>query len=130
MGASSIVAAHSFCGISRLVRVKAGTEARRCQCPQPSVPLPAVDHPFVTRDWQMPTTPIPHGRMVRVAPVGWRTATMVLIVPPKQGSSVMKTILSALIALSVLGSVAVPASAGWDTKKFWENLENSQGGGN
>jgi len=24
----------------------------------------------------------------------------------------------------------VPASAAWDTKKFWENLENSQGGGN
>jgi len=55
---------------------------------------------------------------------------MVLIVPPNQGSSAMKTILSALIALSVLGSVAVPASAAWDTKKFWENLENSQGGGN
>ena len=42
----------------------------------------------------------------------------------------MKTILSALIALSVLGSVAVaPAGAAWDTKKFWDNLENSQGGG-
>jgi hypothetical protein len=68
--------------------------------------------------------------MVRVAPDGWRTATMVLIVPSNQGSSVMKTILSALIALSVLGSIAVPASAAWDTKKFWENLENSQGGGN
>jgi hypothetical protein len=54
---------------------------------------------------------------------------MVLIVPPNQGSFVMKTILSALLALSVLGSVAVPASAGWNTNKFWENLENSQGGG-
>jgi hypothetical protein len=98
------------------------------QRPQPT--LPAVDHPFVTRDWQMPTTPIPHRRMVRVAPDGWRTATMVLIVPPNQGSSVMKTILSALIALSVLGSVAAPASAAWDTKAFWENLERTQGGGN
>jgi hypothetical protein len=25
------------------------------------------------RPWQMPTTPIPRGRMVRVAPGGWRT---------------------------------------------------------
>jgi hypothetical protein len=41
----------------------------------------------------------------------------------------MKTILSALIALSVLGSVAVPASAAWDTKKFWEDRAESQGGG-
>ena len=89
-----------------------------------------LDHRFVTRDWQMPTTPIPHRRMVRVAPNGWRTATMVLIVPPNQGSSVMKTILSALIALSLLGSVAVPASAGWDTQAFWENLDRQAGGGN
>jgi len=42
---------------------------------------------------------------------------------------IMKTILSALIALSVLGSVAVPASAAWDTKKFWEDRAESQGGG-
>jgi hypothetical protein len=54
---------------------------------------------------------------------------MVLIVPPNQGSSVMKTILSALIALSVLGSVAVPASAAWDTQKFWESHQNQGGGG-
>jgi hypothetical protein len=52
---------------------------------------------------------------------------MVLIVPPNQGSSVMKTILSALIALSLLGSVAVPASAGWDTQAFWENLDRQAG---
>jgi hypothetical protein len=67
--------------------------------------------------------------MVRVTPVGWRTATMVLIVPPNQGSSVMKTILSALIALSVLGSVAVPASAAWDAQKFLESHQNEGGGG-
>ena len=43
---------------------------------------------------------------------------------------IMKTIASALLALTVLTGVAVaPASAAWDTKKFWENLENSQGGG-
>jgi hypothetical protein len=42
---------------------------------------------------------------------------------------IMKTILSALIALSVLGSVAAPASAAWDTKAFWDNLERTQGGG-
>ena len=42
----------------------------------------------------------------------------------------MKTILSALLALSVLGSVAAPASAGWDTKAFWENLDRQTGGGN
>ena len=42
----------------------------------------------------------------------------------------MKTIVSALLALTVLTGVAVaPASAAGDTKKFWENLENSQGGG-
>ena len=42
----------------------------------------------------------------------------------------MKTIVSALLALTVLTGVTVaPASAAWDTKKFWENLENSQGGG-
>ena len=42
----------------------------------------------------------------------------------------MKTIVSTLLALTVLTSAAVaPASAAWDTKKFWENLENSQGGG-
>ena len=43
--------------------------------------IAALDHRFVTRDWQMPTTPIPHRRMVRAAPDGWRTATIVLIVP-------------------------------------------------
>jgi hypothetical protein len=41
----------------------------------------------------------------------------------------MKTIISALIALSVLGSVAAPASAAWDTQKFWESHQNQGGGG-
>ena len=37
----------------------------------------------------------------------------------------MKTILSALIALSVLSSVAAPLSAAeFDTKKFWQDQGN------
>jgi hypothetical protein len=45
--------------------------------------------------------------------------------------SIMKTILSALLAVSVLTGVAVaPASAAWDTKAFWENLDRQAGGGN
>ena len=43
---------------------------------------------------------------------------MVLSVPPKQGSSVMKTNLSALIALSILASVAAPTNAARDTNAF------------
>ena len=34
----------------------------------------------------------------------------------------MRTIVSTLIALSVLASVAAPANAAWDTKTFWEEL--------
>lgn len=34
----------------------------------------------------------------------------------------MKTISSALIALSILAGMAAPASAAWDTKAFWEQL--------
>ena len=34
----------------------------------------------------------------------------------------MKTIASALIALSILAAVAAPANAAWDTKAFWEEL--------
>jgi hypothetical protein len=37
----------------------------------------------------------------------------------------MKTIVSALVALSVLVSVAAPASAAWNTKAFWEDLSRS-----
>jgi hypothetical protein len=41
----------------------------------------------------------------------------------------MKIIVSALLALSVLAGVAVaPASAGWDTKEFWEKLQRQAGG--
>ena len=43
----------------------------------------------------------------------------------------MKTIVSALLALTVLTGVAVaPASAAWDTKAFWENLERGATGTN
>jgi hypothetical protein len=43
---------------------------------------------------------------------------------------IMKTIVSALLALTVLTGVAIaPASAAWDTKAFWDNLERTQGGG-
>lgn len=38
----------------------------------------------------------------------------------------MKTIASALIALSVLAGIAAPANAAWDTKKFWEQQEQSR----
>ena len=41
----------------------------------------------------------------------------------------MKIIVSALLAVSVLTGVAVaPASAGWDTKEFWEKLQRQAGG--
>jgi hypothetical protein len=36
----------------------------------------------------------------------------------------MKTILSALIALSALAGIAAPASA-MDTKKFWDQLDRT-----
>jgi hypothetical protein len=38
----------------------------------------------------------------------------------------MKTIASALIALSVLAGVAAPANAAWDTKTFWEQQERAR----
>jgi hypothetical protein len=41
----------------------------------------------------------------------------------------MKTIVSSLLALTVLTGVAASASAAWDTKAFWDNLERTQGGG-
>jgi hypothetical protein len=43
----------------------------------------------------------------------------------QSGSSVMKTILSALIALSVLTGVAASANA-FDAKSFYEQLERSR----
>jgi hypothetical protein len=43
---------------------------------------------------------------------------------------IMKTIVSALLALTLLTGVAVaPASAAWDTQKFWESHQNEGGGG-
>jgi hypothetical protein len=38
----------------------------------------------------------------------------------------MKTIVSALLALSVLAGIAAPASAAWDTKAFWEELDRTR----
>jgi hypothetical protein len=39
----------------------------------------------------------------------------------------MKTIASALIALSVIAGIAGPASAAWDTKTFWEQVDRTGG---
>jgi hypothetical protein len=39
--------------------------------------------------------------------------------------SLMKTIASALIALSILAGLAAPANAAWDTQAFWEGLARS-----
>jgi hypothetical protein len=39
----------------------------------------------------------------------------------------MKTIVSALIVLSVLAGIAAPASA-WDAKSFYEQLDRQAGG--
>jgi hypothetical protein len=41
----------------------------------------------------------------------------------------MKTIMSALIALSVLTGFAASASAAWDAQKFLESHQNEGGGG-
>jgi hypothetical protein len=38
----------------------------------------------------------------------------------------MKTIVSALIALSVIAGIAAPASANWDAKTFWEQQDRSR----
>lgn len=59
------------------------------------------------------------------SPQGWRTATMALAVPPNQRSSVMRTIISALVALSVLTGVAASANA-FDAKSFYEELERGR----
>ena len=74
----------------------------------------------------MPTTPIPDDRMVRVAPVGLtdgrqccRTFRSIKEYPA------MKTIISALIALSVLTGLAASASA-FDAKGFYEELDRSR----
>ena len=57
--------------------------------------------------------------------VAGERATMVWPVPPNPGVPVMKTILSALIALSVLTGVAASANA-FDAKSFYEELERSR----
>jgi len=53
--------------------------------------------------------------------VGRRMPAMLLFILQLR-SSLMKTIASALIALSILAAVAAPANAAWDTKAFWEDL--------
>ena len=40
----------------------------------------------------------------------------------------MKTVVSVLVALSVLAGIAVPASADFDPKSFFEQLERQSGG--
>jgi hypothetical protein len=42
----------------------------------------------------------------------------------------MKTIVSALIALSVLAGIAAPANAAMDAKSFYDQLDRQAGGGN
>jgi hypothetical protein len=37
----------------------------------------------------------------------------------------MKTIVSALIALSVLAGIAAPANAAWDAKTFFEQVDRT-----
>jgi hypothetical protein len=52
---------------------------------------------------------------------------MVLSAPLSKKDTAMKTIVSALIALSVLAGIAAPASA-LDTKTFYDNLDRNSGG--
>ena len=77
------------------------------------------------RHWQMPTTPISHGCMVRVALGGWRAGDNGVVRTPNPGVPVMKTIVSALIALSVLSGFAASANA-WDAKSFFEELDRTR----
>ena len=50
---------------------------------------------------------------------------MVWSVPPNPGVPVMKTIVSALIALSVLSGFAASANA-FDAKSFYEELDRTR----
>ena len=52
-------------------------------------------------------------------------ATIVWSVPPNPGVPVMKTIVSALIALAVLAGVSASANA-FDAKSFYEELDRSR----
>jgi hypothetical protein len=72
----------------------------------------------------MPTTTIADGRMMRVAPGGWRTGDDD-VVRTAQSRSTMKTIASALIALAVLTGAAASANA-FDTQSFYEQLDRSR----
>ena len=47
-----------------------------------------------------------------------------MVLPASPGVRAMKTIVSALIALSVLAGIAAPASA-LDVKKFWDERPTS-----
>jgi hypothetical protein len=48
------------------------------------------------------------------------------VLPESPGEIAMKTIVSALIALSVLAGIAAPASA-LDAKSFYEQLDRQSG---
>ena len=56
-----------------------------------------------------------------------RAATMVLSASLSKKDTAMKTIVSALIALSVLAGIAAPASA-FDSKSFYNQLDRNSGG--
>ena len=56
-----------------------------------------------------------------------RVATMVLSASLSKKDTAMKTIVSALIALSVLAGIAGPASA-FDSKTFYNQLDRNSGG--
>ena len=63
--------------------------------------------------------------MVRVALGGWRTSDNGVVAPPNSGVAVMKTIISTLIALSVLSGFAASANA-FDSKSFFEELDRTR----
>ena len=63
--------------------------------------------------------------MVRVALVGRRTGGNGGAHSLNQGVLVMKTIVSALVALSVLTALAASANA-FDAKSFYEDLDRSR----
>jgi hypothetical protein len=52
---------------------------------------------------------------------------MVLVAPLSKKDTAMKTIVSALIALSVLAGIAAPTNA-LDTKSFYDQLDRNSGG--
>jgi hypothetical protein len=62
---------------------------------------------------------------MRVALSGWRTDDDGAVLRLSQGVSAMKTIISALIALSALTGVAASANA-FDAESFYEQLDRSR----